>query len=527
MSKLMTPRAATVTATAVAVATWLTPVSAQPTADRLTAFINAATPRAATEAAEAAVRAGASFERAYAALKEGRRYSSNTPTGIVRLSHHIGAVEFPYTLDVPTTYDPARRYRVRVNLHGGVMRPKDTVRGGGIGQLAAADRDGEIYVIPTAWDQAPWWGDLQIENLRLVLDTLKRQYNVDENRIVLSGVSDGGTAAFYVAMRDTTPFASYVPLIGHIIVLRNPDVQTSELYPQNLVNKPLFVVNGGRDPLYPAARVTPFMEHFQRGGATVRYLPQREGGHNLTWWPQVRGEFAAFEREHPRDPHPRSLTWETDGAPGTTRAHWLVIDELRPGRAGATPPDMNDVADGDAPSIGIRNSGTRITAVLPGSNAERLGLKPDDVIVRLDAQILPRGVDVVELLSVRKPGDALTLRVIRENQAVDLKGTYEPVTMPRFMQIFPRTKPSGRVDAIRDGNTVTATTYGVGRFTLLLSPDVFDFSRPITVVVDGRRLFDGKVTPSVNTLLKWAARDNDRTMLYGAELPVTVGSSDR
>jgi hypothetical protein len=160
--------------------------------------------------------------------------------------------------------------------------------------------------------------------------------------------------------------------------------------------------------------------------------------------------------------------------------------------------------------------------VVPGSNAERLGLKPDDIIVRIDAQILPRGVDVLDVLSLRKPGDALSMRVIRDTQPLDLKGTYEPVAMPRFMPIFPRSKASGRVDVTRNGNAITATTYGVGRFTLLLSPDAFDLSRPVTVVVDGRTLFSGKVTPSVSTLLKWAARDNDRTMLYGAELPITV-----
>jgi hypothetical protein len=34
--------------------------------------------------------------------------------------------------------------------------------------------------------------------------------------------------------------------------------------------------------------------------------------------------------------------------------------------------------------------------------------------------------------------------------------------------------------------------------------------------------FDGQVRESVDTLLKWAARDNDRTMLVGAELHVTA-----
>ena len=59
-------------------------------------------------------------------------------------------------------------------------------------------------------------------------------------------------------------------------------------------------------------------------------------------------------------------------------------------------------------------------------------------------------------------------------------------------------------------------------FTLLLSPDQFDLNRAVTVVVNGRTVFDGIVQKDVRTLLKWAARDNDRTMLFAAEVPVVV-----
>jgi len=63
---------------------------------------------------------------------------------------------------------------------------------------------------------------------------------------------------------------------------------------------------------------------------------------------------------------------------------------------------------------------------------------------------------------------------------------------------------------------------GVGGFTVLASPDVFDFARPVTVIADGRTVFSGRLGPSVATLMKWAAIDNDRTMLYGAEIHVRL-----
>jgi len=59
-------------------------------------------------------------------------------------------------------------------------------------------------------------------------------------------------------------------------------------------------------------------------------------------------------------------------------------------------------------------------------------------------------------------------------------------------------------------------------FTLLLSPDQFDLNRAVTVVVNGRTLFDGLVQRDIRTLVKWAARDNDRTMLFAAELQIAV-----
>ena len=75
---------------------------------------------------------------------------------------------------------------------------------------------------------------------------------------------------------------------------------------------------------------------------------------------------------------------------------------------------------------------------------------------------------------------------------------------------------------MREGNTVRATTRGVVEFTLLASPDAFDFAQPITVVADGRTVFSRRVETSVPTLMKWAALDNDRTMLLGAEIHVRL-----
>jgi pimeloyl-ACP methyl ester carboxylesterase len=397
-------------------------------------FFSASSSQEAARTVEDVLESGVTFEDAFARLRTGRRYAAQQ-AGIFRLMNQTSdGVEHYYAVNVPETYDPSHKYQVRFQLHGGVDgRTDNQPRGsGGIGQLAGAE---QIYVLPYSWRDAPWWSDDQILNLNAIVDQLKRTYNIDENRVVVSGVSDGGTGAYYVAMRETTPFASFLPLNGFILVLANDSIDDGKNYPNNLRNKPLFVINGGRDRLYPTSIVEPFTRHLMSAGVMIEYHPQPEGEHNTAWWPQEKEGFEKFVTEHPRDPYPDTLTW-TAADREHNRAHWLVIDEFTHGVASNVLPDVNQAS---------------------------------------------RGV-----------------------------------------RLFENTKPAGRVDLSRKGNTIEATTQDVSSFTILLSPDRFDFSKPVKVVVNGRTTFEGRVEKSVETLMKWAAQDNDRTMLFAAEIKIRV-----
>ena len=388
------------------------------------------------------VKAGVTFDDALRRLKAGRPYSTQK-TGVFTLSNRTtDQMDHFFSVNIPEKYDPAKRYQVRFQLHGGIGgRTDNQPRGNGsIGQLAGAE---QIYVLPYAWNDDPWWSDDQVLNIESILDSLKRSYNIDENRVVLSGVSDGGTGAYYIAMRNTTPFASFLPLNGFIMVLSNDEMDDGGLFPNNLRNKPMFVVNGGRDPLYPMYMVEPYVKHLMRS-VDISYNPQPEAAHNTAWWPQVKDTFEKFVTDHPRDPDPDKLTWETAFSTHS-RAHWLIIDKL-------------GAQSGDA-------------------------------------------TDLVDINTINDPG---------------------PISDFAHIQMFNRTKPSGRVDLVRTGNTIQAKTQGVAAFSLLLSPDKFDFSKPVKVVVNGRERFNGKVERSLETLLNWAAADNDRTMLYAAELQINL-----
>jgi predicted esterase len=407
-------------------------------------FWAAKTPEETAQAIDDVVASEVTFEEAVKRLKKGRSYSRQRP-GVFEMSHQTkDGVVHRYRVAVPVGYNPLRRYPVRIQLHGDVHgAPPEK------GARAAKDRGpfasaGAFSVIPYAWGDAPWWSEEQVANLQTILDTLKRTYNLDENRITVSGQSDGGTGTYYLAMCNTTPFASFLPMNAFILVLGNEGLTLNEyVFPNNLRNKPLFVVNGGRDPIYPTSVVDPNIDHMRNNGVRIDYHPQPEAGHDLAWWPKIKPVFDRFVAEHPRDPVPDQLTWQVTDGSKCNRAHWLIVNQL------AEPPDD---------------------------------------------------------LAVSVSQGRFTVR----------KGAANP------FPLFAYQPPSGRVDAKRTGNTIRATSEGIEGLTVLISPDMVDFGQPVRVFVNDATVFDDVMVPSVRMLLKWAAIDNDRTMLFGAELRVRI-----
>ena len=235
--------AATVLVAALTLAQTATPASALDAA--ITEFWHASGDR--SRQIDRVIATGASFEEIHARLAAGRPYSREVPTGeLVWQTMISGGIRLPTTVVVPGDYDPAVKYPVRVYLHGGIARA--SIEGDARTPRRRLDvPPGYIAVYPSGFREATWWGMVQLDNLESILTRLKRAYNVDENRVHLMGVSDGGTGAFYFGMRQPTPWSIVFPLNGSLRVLSNPDVGVDgELYLTNLVNVPAYIINGGR-----------------------------------------------------------------------------------------------------------------------------------------------------------------------------------------------------------------------------------------------------------------------------------------
>jgi pimeloyl-ACP methyl ester carboxylesterase len=80
-----------------------------------------------------------------------------------------------------------------------------------------------------------------------------------------------------------------------------------------------------------------------------------------------------------------------------------------------------------------------------------------------------------------------------------------------------------RIDAsIAGNNRIEVKAEHVQRYSLFLNEQLIDFSKPLTVVTNGRLSFEGPVTPSVETLLRQSRLRQDPGRLFPVHLTIAI-----
>jgi predicted peptidase len=144
---------------------------------------------------------------------------------------------FPYSLFVPTSYDPAKPSPLIVNLHGAGVTPLQQMLFDGVTDFA--ERDGYIVVTPMGHNTTGFWGaprgtpriietadvnpatgvkyamhELSEMDAMAVLAKVRATFNVDNDRIYLTGHSMGGFGTYYLGARHSEIWAGLAPIAG-------------------------------------------------------------------------------------------------------------------------------------------------------------------------------------------------------------------------------------------------------------------------------------------------------------------------
>jgi len=194
--------------------------------------------------------------------------------------------EMPYTLFIPSGYDAGTPTPLVVDLHGLNVTPLMQMLFDGTTDFA--ERLGFIVVAPMGFGLAGWWGSRagaavetaqtkpgtserytvgelsEIDAMRVV-EMMRANYTIDEDRIYLMGHSMGGAGAYYLGGKYNDIWAGVAPLAGAGGI---PGAEAAEAYR----SLPTLIMHGEKDSIVPALTSRRSVRWLQSVGAPHMYL---------------------------------------------------------------------------------------------------------------------------------------------------------------------------------------------------------------------------------------------------------------
>src|SRR3954452_18568986 len=194
---------------------------------------------------------------------------ANENTGIFH-NHNEPGSRGGFSLYVPEYYTPDRALPLVMALHGG--------SGNGRGFLWSWLRDarshGAILVAPTATADASnsksTWAlmgeDTDTPNLMRILEQVRSRWNVDATKMLLTGMSDGGTFCYVSGHESASPFTPLAPVSAPF----NP-LMAEMADADRLRGLPIHLVHGKLDWMFPVQVARQTKQLLSAAGADVTY----------------------------------------------------------------------------------------------------------------------------------------------------------------------------------------------------------------------------------------------------------------
>ena len=176
---------------------------------------------------------------------------------------HVGGGERGgFWLYVPEHYTPDRPWPLVAALHGGSGSGRQFLWS----WLRDARSRGAILAAPTS-AQTSWalgGPDPDTPNLLGMLDFIRASWNVDPMRLLLTGMSDGGTFAYVSGLAAHSPFTHLAPVSAafHPLLAQMAD-------PERLRGLPIHIIHGALDWMFPVELAHQAQHALASAGAAV------------------------------------------------------------------------------------------------------------------------------------------------------------------------------------------------------------------------------------------------------------------
>jgi predicted esterase len=271
------------------------------------------------------------YQTIYETLKKYKAYSKPPATDHWTLYHMRlnDTMTVPFLLYIPSDYHPSVQTPLHVFLHGAVRHRPVFYTEGNIPQFEkstlqpAVDR--KVFLLyPMGKKDINWlFHPLAFEAIKKEIAYVKSLYNINDNKVTLSGHSNGGEGAFYFAINQPTTFSSFLA----ISYMPSAHITNSPL--RNLRNTRYFYgISGQRDFIFNFNKIDSIYQYAKKLGVNWRNF-SFDFDHDLpdAADPGLIKPIYDLLFSKTRNPFPPSIEWETDNV-NNGKCDWIAITGL-------------------------------------------------------------------------------------------------------------------------------------------------------------------------------------------------------
>ncbi len=256
----------------------------------------------------------------------------------------VDETDQPYAIYIPKNFDASNKYPLVVFLHGALSNHRLGLRRAfGQGNIQGAEfgtpgfvppqTDLEVtrfypelkdvdYIVaaPYARGTAGYVGIPEQDVFDMLAD-IKSRFNIDENRMYLTGLSMGGGGTLWIGLTRPDLWAAIAP------VCPAPPAGVNDLA-GNALNIPVHLFVGDRDGLLSTAQS--WKARFDSNNVKTEFIVYPGIAHNSWEYAYKDGFIFDWFSQFKRNPYPAEVKF-TSSAFKYNKAYWVVLDNLTPG----------------------------------------------------------------------------------------------------------------------------------------------------------------------------------------------------
>lgn len=271
-------------------------------------------------------------EKLYKSLRNSSSYLSKKEQNYSIFFPINDTLKSSYFIHLPKNYNPNKKHTMLIFLHGAVnynelrtFSTDDNLKGWNRFYTKYANKHDVILVFPQADKNYNWLtSDKGFYMIPEIIRQIKSTINVDDNKVFLTGHSNGASGSFNYLVKQPTSFAGFYGFNTQ------PIVRTGGTFVQNILNRSYINFSTDLDYYFPPQAnddLTALMQSLN-----IDYKDYRYNGYPH-WFPEFNGSEAAYKilfddlMNRKRNPFPKKLIWETDDVK-YGKVDWIEITKL-------------------------------------------------------------------------------------------------------------------------------------------------------------------------------------------------------